>query len=583
MKMKNSLLKKTTAGLFTVATVLTMAAASTTALAETTIENTDNNRNDNIVVQFGKTLHFSNTVTLPEKGYDNKALWFAFQFTPVESTVCAVNEMPTIGKDTVTVTTKNEGGASETTKTINNVVAITGFSSDIDDNSDKDKSTGKGIITLESEDIIVDDNFTRAGEYIYEVSELSESNFVANNHTQTNDGWFTDSMTYDSKKYRMHVIVKNKATVTESDKNPCYVEAVYFREVVASQPSADTYTKVTNSDGSEGYELAAKVNTASLFDNAYVKEAGKNPNANNSKSSLGITKTVTGKYGDKDKEFDFTIKLYEPNDDTLLNAIVKNASDFSSLTVKDGEITAITAYVQNISDASTAPTETNGQWISKVTLTKNDNNDEWIATEVEYADTNKKAVKNVNGVPFQLTDGQYLTFESLPAGFSYTVTEVLGDDDKNYTASAKIFENIDLRHSGDSYTVTIGEKETTLNPIQQRLDAIANNIQITNNDDNNHSYPVWIASTSANKDIISVTKNTAGSSIITTDYTSNYDNTSNKLLIGEHDNSFDVINAFDDTSITPTGLIVKNLPFIVMIGLGVLAFLGLTKKRRAND
>ncbi|MGC4441695.1 hypothetical protein ABXW85_22820, partial [Streptococcus suis] len=72
---------------------------------------------------------------------------------------------------------------------------------------------------------------------------------------------------------------------------------------------------------------------------------------------------------DKDKEFDFTIKLYEPNDDTLLNAIVKNASDFSSLTVKDGEITAITAYVQNISDASTAPTETNGQWISKVTLT----------------------------------------------------------------------------------------------------------------------------------------------------------------------------------------------------------------------
>ncbi|MGC4441894.1 hypothetical protein ABXW85_23820, partial [Streptococcus suis] len=70
--------------------------------------------------------------------------------------------------------------------------------------------------------------------------------------------------------------------------------------------------------------------------------------------------------------------------------------------------------------------------------------------------------------------------------------------------------------------------------IQQRLYAIANNIQMTNNDDNNHSYPVWIASTSANKDIISVTKNTAGSSIITTDYTSNYDNTSNKLLIGEH-------------------------------------------------
>ena len=194
----------------------------------------------------------------------------------------------------------------------------------------------------------------------------------------------------------------------------------------------------------------------------------------------------------------------------------------------------------------------------------------------------KYGLKNVNGVPFQLTDGQYLTFESLPAGFSYTVTEVLGDDDKNYTASAKIFENIDLRHSGDSYTVTIGEKETTLNPIQQRLYAIANNIQITNNDDNNHSYPVWIASTSANKDIISVTKNTAGSSIATTDYTSKYSGTSH-LLIGEHDNSFDVINAFDDTSITPTGLIVKNLPFIVMIGLGVLAFLGLTKKRRAND
>lgn len=57
MKMKNSLLKKTTAGLFTAATVLTMAAASTTVLA-TTVQTEDEKILLRVNLKSPKTLSF---------------------------------------------------------------------------------------------------------------------------------------------------------------------------------------------------------------------------------------------------------------------------------------------------------------------------------------------------------------------------------------------------------------------------------------------------------------------------------------------------------------------------------------------
>lgn len=166
-----------------------------------------------------------------------------------------------------------------------------------------------------------------------------------------------------------------------------------------------------------------------------------------------------------------------------------------------------------------------------------------------------------------------------------------------YTVGEKLYKELDGKvnaNKGDYVIGTNGDyrpydadsdgdaqrfERVELNPIQQRLYALTNSITITGS-----SSPVWFADWDTGTDTVINGKfsNLSGDGKgtgLTTVGTS-----STKLLIGEHDNSFDVINAFDDKNgITPTGLIVKNLPFIVMIALGVLAFLGLTKKRRAND
>lgn len=457
---------------------------------------------------------------------------------------------------------------------------------------------------------------------VEEDSSQTGSNFVANNSSDNKD-LYKDSMTYDKTKYAMHVFVTNNADGT------CKVSSVYFRKLeditnnTGTTDTTDT-TGITYTVGEKLYkELDGKVNANNLFTNSYVKEAGKKPDANNSKSSLGITKTVTGDYGDKKKAFDFTIKLYEPEGSTLTNFLKANDNPFSSLTKVDkstGEIKEITAYVQDISKYNNVPSATINNdsgdvtglnnCVAKVTLTKKGN--EWIATKVESLSTDgtiqKVTLKDEETeVPFQLKNGQYLTFVSLPAGFTYDVTETA---EKNYTASATIFENVDLRYTktnsedityvyvkndkGDYVIGTNGDyrpydadsdgdaqrfERVELNPIQQRLYALTNSITITGS-----SSPVWFADWDTGTDTVINGKfsNLSGDGKgtgLTTVGTS-----STKLLIGEHDNSFDVINAFDDKNgITPTGLIVKNLPFIVMIALGVLAFLGLTKKRRAND
>lgn len=54
------------------------------------------------------------------------------------------------------------------------------------------------------------------------------------------------------------------------------------------------------------------------------------------------------------------------------------------------------------------------------------------------------------------------------------------------------------------------------------------------------------------------------------------------ILIGEKTNSNAVTNKFEDDDITPTGLLINNLPFVVLIGLGVTGFIALTRKRHQN-
>ena len=532
MNLQNSLLKKTTAGLFTAATVLTMAAASTTAFA-TEINESDNtfyNKGGDMNITLKKTLDFSEGVTLP-KGEDNQDLWFAFQIEAKSSTVFEnKDDMPKLGTDTVTDSAGTE---------FNNVVKIGGFATDADNDGKNDKNTAEGIITLESADIIDDSQFKRAGEYVYTVKELGTSNFLENKLKAGDDAadWFKDSMTYDDTELELHILVKNK-----EDGTGCYVSSAYF-----TKRNSNTNDNTGSEDSAVGgYNRSSDIDALCdhvqkidkvqpIFSNTYVKEAGKNPNANNSKSSLGITKTVAGDYADKEKSFDFTIKVQALTNENVLKQVIKEASaadnPWSSITVEGDKITQLTAYVQDIKNYDKVP-------------------------GVEDTDVTPVTLTLKNGyytADFKLKDGQYLTFVSLPAGFKYNVTE---SNTKGFTPSATLFENVDLRND-DSLI-------STQNPIQQRLATIE-----AGNGFSTASSPVSLA------------PDEDGNKIKTISHKNGTVSTAGLVLIGEHDNSFDVKNTYSDP--TTTGLIVKNLPFIVMIALGVLAFLGLTKKRRAND
>lgn len=335
------------------------------------------------------------------------------------------------------------------------------------------------------------------------------------------------SESFDDTELELHIFVKNN-----EDGKGCYLSSAYFtkagttvaREVEETEEATNCKTEI--------------VKVQPEFRNVYAKEAGKNPNANNSKSSLGITKTVTGDYADKDTSFEFNITVQELASEDVLKQVIKEASaadnPWSSITVKNGKITKLTAYVQDIKNYDKVP-GVEDKTAKAVTLTA-DGNGRFTGT-------------------FTLKDGQYLTFVSLPAGFKYDVTE---KGTGGFTPSATLFENVDLRND----KTLLGSQ----NPIQQRLATIKAGQGFSTT-----SAPISLTDDNDAIKVTSTSERGFGESL----------RSKKNILIGEHDNSFDVTNRGED--LPGTGLIVKNLPFIVMIGLGVLAFLGLTKKRRAND
>lgn len=60
--------------------------------------------------------------------------------------------------------------------------------------------------------------------------------------------------------------------------------------------------------------------------------------------------------------------------------------------------------------------------------------------------------------------------------------------------------------------------------------------------------------------------------------TKSQDFTQENILVGEKPNNNTITNSLPD--VTPTGLLIDNLPFILMIGLGLAGFVVLSKKRR---
>ena len=61
--------------------------------------------------------------------------------------------------------------------------------------------------------------------------------------------------------------------------------------------------------------------------------------------------------------------------------------------------------------------------------------------------------------------------------------------------------------------------------------------------------------------------------------TASADFTQTSILVGEKTNDNTITNSLPN--VTPTGLLIDNLPFILMIGLGLAGFVCLKKRRQA--
>ncbi|MDO5100654.1 MAG: DUF5979 domain-containing protein [Eubacteriales bacterium] len=385
------------------ATVMTCS-MSIAALADQAADATATAQGENnVAVKIQKHLHIANGITTPNAT-------FTFSFTAKDSTSVAQADVPALNNATVAYT------AADTTRS--------------GDNNEH--------IVKQSENIFAAAAYTQPGEYIYGVKE-EQTGFTANAQA-------TDRLTYDQSEYDMHVIVKQK-----TDKSGYYISSVYFKRTKDETGAADNAGAKKdpgeNGNGSATYEL---------FNNTYTKDAGKeepnDPTPDANKKSLTISKTVEGAFGDKSRDFEFTLTVNKPHTETAATVDAKKGAD--TVTVTYGTPTT-----------------------------------------------------------FKLKHGESLTFDRLPAGANYTLVET---GTKNYKAK------MDYKENGEDKTVAEGAE--------------------------------------------------AASATATT------------VLIGEKTNDNRVTNTFQDNNITPTGLLINNLPFILMI-IGAIALIGFTmiSKRRFQD
>lgn len=229
-----------------------------------------------------------------------------------------------------------------------------------------------------------------------------------------------------------------------------YITDVFFAKLDENQDPVGE-----KESGTQGTGENEDTNYYNLFTNTYTKKAGtidpENPDQPDPDAkSLTIGKEVAGEYADKTKDFTFNVTLTRSSTDKAESYIGK---------VEDTDYT----FVPD------------------------------IATTVT------------------LRHGQSLTFDNLPAGTKYNVTET---GTENYSA------------------VYAGK---------------------------------------ANGEAISGSAEKAA------------DLTALSILVGEKTNNNTYTNTYDDASISPTGIIVNNLPFIMMILVAVLAFVGYVFNKKRNN
>ena len=220
-----------------------------------------------------------------------------------------------------------------------------------------------------------------------------------------NDGY---GWTNSTKEYVLRVYVTNEESVTYT-----------VLEANASDADNEKYALDVTSQNANKLEKAS-------FENTYTKRGGSNVDGN---PSLVIDKKVVGEYGDLNQYFKFTVKFDTPD--------TENRTDTQK----------------------------------KFTMTFTNNGNGYDgAADGEYSTTTEEdAVTLTDGgsYVFYLKSGASVSFDDLPAGTTYTLSE---KKETGYTATVSAKENgkenssVNTTDSGTDVTtgsLKIGEKENT--------------------------------------------------------------------------------------------------------------------------
>lgn len=320
-------------------------------------------------------------------------------------------------------------------------------------------TTTDGIKSVPIEGTITWPTWPHAGEYVYTVTE------TAGTYTITDT--FAEQMDYSLAEYEIHVYVQEKAGTP----GEFYVFALGTYIKVEDDGTATAGTeKVDPTPG--GDPLVTGDYSKLVFTNVYTKDNGveiddptdppDDPAIVTNNTVLAISKTVAGAYGDKTKEFAFSVTVSQP-------AILATDTQLIYTAYKMEKIAGVDTVV-------------GGPYT-------------FTTTDTAASDT----------LSVSLTHGQWLAFVDMPVGSSFTVTEAATVD---YTATGTLTLN------GTATSMTTESDPAVAN---QALTVPA-------------SY------------------------------------------LGEAANSAAYTNTYK--SVTPTGISVDNLPYIVLIAVALLALVG---------
>ena len=311
--------------------------------------------------------------------------------------------------------------------------------------------------------------FPHAGEYVYKVKEKpDDAGYILSD---------VESYIYSSAEYTIHVYVK------EAPNGTLYVAYVGTYVSAKDNPVGSTVVG-TKVDATPGDESTADDYSKMIFTNTYTKIAG-NATEDTTNSALTISKVVDGEYANKEKYFDFEVKVEELP--SLINGIL--TSEGTTLTYK--------AFVVN---------ELNGD---VVTSAENYGGTLKDGTDGKYIEITPGAP-----ITIKLKHNQKLAFTDMIVGVEFTVEET---GTPHYTAS--YIQTVDNAATPDEDTAAEGASLKT-----------------------------------------------------------------NSALIGEDLNKVDFTNLYRE--ITPTGVIVNNLPYVMILILAAGSFMAFvvvkSRKKRSR-